>query len=178
MEKEWDISVEWKGFELHPETPAGGILLERIFPGYGNSDQKEYMRNFAASFGIEDMTSPESLPNTRRILAMAEYAREMGKLDTFRTLAMQARWKDGRDLENTEVMGDLAGASGLDTKEALAASTSPYYTARVDSLKDEARRMGITGIPTFIIGNQRVVGCQPYRILADAVLQAGGALRE
>ena len=177
MEKEFDISVEWKGFELHPETPVGGVLLERLFPGYQDSEQREYMRNFAASFGIEDMASPESLPNTRCILAMAEYAREMGKIDTFRTLAMQARWKDGRDLENKGVLEDIAASSGLDPQKALAACNSQDYLARVDSLKAEAERMKITGIPTFIIGKKRVEGCQRYQILANTVLQAGGSLR-
>ena len=136
------------------------------------------MKNFAATFGIEDMVSPEILPNTRRALALAEYAREMGKLDTFRALTMQARWKDDRDLENDGVLGDLAAASGLDPQQALTACDSPEYLARVDSLRAEAERMGITGIPTFIIGKARVVGCQPYQILANAVLQAGGSLRK
>ena len=138
----------------------------------------EYMKNFAASFGIEDMSSPKMLPNTRRALAMAEYAREMGKLDAFRTLVMQARWKEDRDLENDSVLGDLAADSGLDPQQALAACDSPDYLTRVDSLKAETERMGITGIPTFIIGEARIVGCQPYQILANAVLQAGGQSRK
>ena len=71
------------------------------------------MKNFAASFGIEDMASPQMLPNTRRALALAEYAREMGKLDAFRTLAMQARWKEDLDLESDRVLGNLAKASGV-----------------------------------------------------------------
>jgi predicted DsbA family dithiol-disulfide isomerase len=165
--------VDWKGFELHPETPAGGVLLESIFPGYKNSGQRDYMRSFAASFGIEEMASPESLPNTRRILAMAEYSRDMGKMETFRTLAMQARWRDGLDLENNDVLRGLAEASGLDPQKALAAGNSKDYLARVDSLRAEAEKMGITGIPTFIIGDERIVGCQPYQILADAVTRAG-----
>jgi predicted DsbA family dithiol-disulfide isomerase len=44
-------------------------------------------------------------------------------------------------------------------------------------LKAEAERMKITGIPTFIIGKKRVEGCQPYQILANIVIQAGGSLR-
>jgi len=178
LEREFDISVDWRGFELHPETPVGGILLARLFPGYQTSDKREYINKFAASFGIKDMASPEALPNTRHILAMAEYAREVGKLDTFRTLAMQVRWKDGQDLENSSVLGDLADASGINREKALAACDSPDYLARVDSLKAEAKRMGITGIPTFIIGKTRIEGCQHYQILVNAVLQAGGSPRK
>ncbi len=136
-----------------------------------------YMQKFAASFGLQDMSSPISLPNTRHILAMAEYAREMGKLQTFRTLGMQARWKDGLDLEETAVLRDLASTSGLDPEKALVASSSHEYLARVDDLKDEAAKMGITGIPTFIIGTERVVGCQPYQVLADSMIRAGAPPR-
>jgi predicted DsbA family dithiol-disulfide isomerase len=136
------------------------------------------MKNFAASFGIEDMASPQMLPNTRRALALAEYAREMGKLDAFRTLAMQARWKEDLDLESDRVLGNLAKASGLDPQQSIVACGSPGYLARVNSLRTEAERMGITGIPTFIIGEARIIGCQPYQILANAVLQAGGSLRK
>jgi predicted DsbA family dithiol-disulfide isomerase len=37
--------------------------------------------------------------------------------------------------------------------------------------------MGINGIPTFIIGKSRIVGCQTYETLADAVVKAGGSRR-
>ena len=135
------------------------------------------MRNFAASFGIRGMASPERLPNTRRILAMAEYARETGKLDAFRTLAMNARWENGSDLEDEIILEKLAAASGLDPQKAMKASESPDYLSRIDSIRAEAGRLGIDGIPTFIIGKQRIVGCQSYEILADAVVKAGGSRR-
>jgi predicted DsbA family dithiol-disulfide isomerase len=33
--------------------------------------------------------------------------------------------------------------------------------------------MGVTGIPTFVIGNQGVVGCESYDVLARFVEAAG-----
>jgi protein-disulfide isomerase len=36
--------------------------------------------------------------------------------------------------------------------------------------------MGVTGIPTVLVGGRRVVGCQPYPVLAAAV-EAEGARR-
>ena len=135
------------------------------------------MSSFAARFGIKGMASPERLPNTRRILAMAEYARETGKLDAFRTLAMNARWENGSDLEDKTVLETLAVSSGLDPQKAMQASESPDYLSRIDSTRAEAGRLGIDGIPTFIIGKERIVGCQSYEILADAVIKAGGSRR-
>lgn len=163
--------------ELHPETPVRGVRLADLFPGYHRGERQEYMRDFAAGFGIEGMASPERLPNTRRILAMAEYAREMGKLDTFRTLAMKERWENGSDLEDVNILGNLAAASGLDRQKALKASESAVYLVRIDDIRAEAERMGINGIPTFIIGKERIVGCQPYQVVAEAVIRVGGQRR-
>jgi predicted DsbA family dithiol-disulfide isomerase len=135
------------------------------------------MTDFAASFGITKLISPEMLPNTHQIMALAEYARDLDKLDVFRSLAMKARWEEDRDLEDEEVLKTLAKASGLNPAEALAACKSKQYLSRVDSIGIEAQRIDITGIPAFIIGSQLVVGCQPYDILAKAVVKAGGLLR-
>jgi hypothetical protein len=42
------------------------------------------MDRFAGRFGNTDMRHPFHLPNTRRVLAAAELARDRGRLDAFR----------------------------------------------------------------------------------------------
>jgi len=37
--------------------------------------------------------------------------------------------------------------------------------------------MGVTGIPTFVIGDRGVVGCQPYDVLARFAESAGARKR-
>ena len=139
---------------------------------------REYFETFAASFGVYDIEMPNRLPNTRRALAMAEFARDHGKLRLFRSLAMKAHWKEGKDLENSHDLAGLASRTGLDAEEALLAADSSQYLVRVDGLREEASRMGVTGIPTFIIGKERVVGCQPYDDLAKAATRAGAPKRK
>ncbi|UCG84689.1 MAG: DsbA family protein [Dehalococcoidia bacterium] len=178
LEKEFDVEVDWRGFELHPETPEGGVSLTRLYPTVRMKDIREYMENFASSFGIYDMQTHERLPNTRRALAMAEFARDKGKLSTFRELAMQAYWKDGKDLENDQDLAELATRAGLDPTAAIEATNSPKYLQRVDALREESYAMGITGIPTIVIGNERVVGCQPYEVLASTARKAGAVSKE
>jgi predicted DsbA family dithiol-disulfide isomerase len=112
------------------------------------------------------------------VLTLAEYAREKGKIGIFRTLAMNAYWQDNKNLEDKNELGRLAAAAGLDEEESIAALTSVEYLKRVDNLRDEANNMGIQGIPTFFIGKEIAVGCQPYQVLADMVSRAGGKKRE
>lgn len=95
---------------------------------------REYMRQFAARFGIEDMATPDHLPNTRRALAMAEYARDQDRLEAFRDAAMDAHWRRGENLEDDADLRAIAARAGLDSEAALRAAghTSPSGPALID----------------------------------------------
>lgn len=166
--------MDWRGFELHPETPPGGIAIARLFGADRVEPMRAHMRRFAAQFGITDMRHPSHLPNTRRVLAAAELARDRGRLDAFRETAMDAYWRAGEDLEDDAVVRRIAADVGLDPDAAVAAMSDPEHLARVDAIRRESINAGVTGIPTFFIGDQKVVGCQPYETLAAAVERAGG----
>ncbi len=129
---------------------------------------------FAASFGITGMKFPDHLPNTRKILAVAEYARDQGKLTTFRHAAMNAYWKEGKNLEQSTVIAEIAQQSGLDPQTAIAVTESRDYLSRVLAMRREAEQADISGIPTFIIGSEKIFGCQPYEKLAEVVRRTIG----
>ncbi len=168
--------MDWRGFELHPETPPGGTELSKLHPGDG--DMGGYLERFAAGFGISGMQHPKMLPNTRRALAMAEFARDHGRLDEFRALVMDARWKDGRDIGDDAVLSEIAAAAGLDPDAALRSAGDPAYLGRIDDIRKEFRRLRVGGIPTFAFPQEAVEGCRPYPELSAAALRAGAKPRE
>lgn len=136
---------------------------------------REHLLTFARSFGIDDMQQPSHVPNTRRVIALAEYARDQGRLDEARAIGMDAYWRHGKNLEDDAVLREIAVAAGLDGDAALAATKDPAYLDRIDARREEAESIGVTGIPTFVIGSQGVVGCQPYEVLEAFVTEVGGA---
>jgi predicted DsbA family dithiol-disulfide isomerase len=145
----------------------------------------QYVREFAARFGIHDMRPPQRLANTRRALAVAQRARADGLLDAFRAAAFDHYWRAGRPLEPDEDLREIARAAGLDEAVALAATEDPATLAEVDAARGRARAAGVTGIPTFEFlpvepGAEalRVVGCQPYEVLAESARRAGAQRRE
>ncbi len=173
LQKELDIEVDWRGFELHPETPPGGMQLTDMFPAARVESMREHMKTFAAGFGVGELGSPTRISNTRRVLAISELAREQGKLDAFRDAAMDAYWREDMNLEDDADLRTVATRVGLAPDEALRAADDKEYLRRVDAMRAEATEMGVTGIPTFFIGDECIVGCQPYDVLAASAERAG-----
>ena len=138
---------------------------------------KEHLRRFAAGFGVTGFVAPDRLQNTRKVLAIAEFAREHGKLDAFRITAMNAHWREGKNLEDPVDLAAIAHSAGLDPEAAVAAGSDPEYLERIDAVREEAHELGVNGIPTFLFGDVAVVGCQPYEVLAEAARDAGGRPR-
>lgn len=161
LEANYDVDIQWRGFELHPETPLGGIAVSSLFPGRPIEKIRSRMQAFASEFGVE-MRIPDHLANTRRALAMSEFARDDGKLADFREEAMQAYWVQGRDLESEADLSHIAEAAGLSVAEAVAASIDPVYLDRVQRTREEGMERMVTGVPTLFLAGMPVVGCQRY----------------
>ena len=163
------------------------MALSAMFPGRDLSAAQGQLARFAEGFGVT-MRFSEHVPNTRRALAMAEFARDQGKLDAFRAGAMDAHWQDGRDIEAADVLAEVASAAGMDPVAALGAADSAPMLARVHAMGEEAQRWGVSGIPTYFIlpagwspGDPpptsgarpvRIVGCQPWETVVAGCMRA------
>jgi predicted DsbA family dithiol-disulfide isomerase len=73
------------------------------------------------------------------------------------------------------VLVGIASSVGLPADQAREVIEQRTHKAAVDADWEKSRQYGITGVPTFVIGNQGVVGAQPYEVLEELVRQAGGA---
>jgi predicted DsbA family dithiol-disulfide isomerase len=174
---ELDLVLDWYGFELHPSTPLGGVPFSRLFLGTSLPALYERTKRFGATFGVTGFEPPSWLSNSRMALAVAEHARDVGRLEPFRQAAMNAHWRHWKNLENEDDLGAIAESAGLERAPALAAATDPDLLLRVDERQAEARRAGVSGIPTFVFGGERIVGCQPYEAVLAAALRAGAERR-
>jgi predicted DsbA family dithiol-disulfide isomerase len=152
------------------------VRLDRIFPAERLPGMSDYMKQFAASHGVYDFEHRDRMPNTRRALALAEVARDEGKLEPYRQRAMEAHWRDGMDLENDDDLRAIAREVGL-SDDAVERSKDPQYGARLDAIREEAHRLGLTGIPTFILGRYRVSGAQSYEVFEELARRAGAEKR-
>lgn len=147
-------------YEIHPETPAEGVLLERLF-GPGFRQGQESQRQRCAELGLPFM-APTLLSNSRLAVEAAEFARDAGKHPEFHRAILAAYFAHSQDIGDLDVLGELAAEVGLDPAALRHALTTDLYAGKRRAAQEEARGLGITGVPTYIFpGAIRVVGAQP-----------------
>jgi predicted DsbA family dithiol-disulfide isomerase len=82
----------------------------------------------------------------------------------------RAHFQDGIDIGSHAALADVAAAIGLDRATALAYLESDAGTRAVDADLEEARELGITSVPTFVIdGKYAVQGAQDPATLVAAL---------
>jgi len=167
LKKEYPIEDVWVSYELHPETPPAGVLLSERFKGRDLSSFYEQLRARGREVGVV-FNSNTLLSNSRSSLMASEYARDMGKHDSFHENMFYAYFTEGLDIGNPDVIASVAVKSGLDAKEMLTAVNDGRYTSRLDDSRREGQLTGLTGIPLFIINNQyKIVGAQPIEVFRN-----------
>jgi predicted DsbA family dithiol-disulfide isomerase len=171
LREEFSISIEWIGFELHPETPLGGKLLTSIFETQELLGMQDYIMQFAKDFDVS-INFPDRIPNTKKALAILEYARQEDKFDLFKENAMQAYWQSGLNLEDDKHLAQIAEQTGLDPKAALEAGQQHSFLEKVAAQREQAQQLGVKKIPAFFIADlPPIIGCQPYQNFRQALLK-------
>lgn len=169
LKENYDLEIEWRPFEIHPETPKEGAELNSLnFP-------KEYLdmmianiKRLADDIGIS-LKFTEKLPNSRLALYLSEFARKNGKFEEFHKLVFDSYWKEGKDIGNQAFLLALAERVGLNRKEALDYINSEEPKSELMKSLKALRQYGINGVPTFIIGDKIVVGAQPYDVFKRVI---------
>lgn len=158
--------------ELHPDLPPEGVSRVELLGEDYLRTADESLRWLAADAGLE-MTPPSVVANTHLALEAAEFARQQGGFESLHRRLFEAYYQDGMNIGDPEVLVELVKQAGLDGDELRKALAERRYQRQLDEVREESWRLGITGVPTFFVSGQRVVGAQPYEVLRQAALSAG-----
>jgi len=169
--------VVFHPFELNPDLPREGIAradyIAKKFGARGYSAH-ERLTHAGAQLGIAfAFDRIERQPNTLAAHALIERARPSGVQGEVKEALLKAFFVDGLDLTDTETLVRVAAEAGLGRREAEAALADEDLRRAVAAEEEQARAMGVNGVPFFIF-NQRlaVEGAQPPETLLEAMLQA------
>ena len=162
MKREFELDVDWRGFQIHPDWPATGIPVEKVYGVEGSVSRKaawERISTMATEAGIT-MRPPSVLTNSHNALAACEYAVGVGKGEEFEERVFRAYFEDGSNIGDVEVLKKLAGDVGLDSGQIVEAIASPQVQLKLKNNALLAHQHGVSGVPTFFIGNYPLVGAQ------------------
>jgi predicted DsbA family dithiol-disulfide isomerase len=165
LEARFGIEAEWKGFEIHPEIPRGGCDYESLGFSGGTADALlSRIMSLAGEVGLH-IVPPAKLSNSRLALEVAEFAKEAGRFRDYHEAVFRAYWQEGADIGDREQLFAIAAAAGLDRAELEAYLGSGRAGSRLNGYLREVRERGIEAVPTFVIGDRKVAGAQPFEVL-------------
>jgi predicted DsbA family dithiol-disulfide isomerase len=190
-----DISLEYRSFELDPSQtplPEGDDLADVLARKYRmpRARAEAMMDHVAAQAAAEGVA-----------MDFSRQARESGSFDAHRLLQlarakdaaentdvhvrlkdrlMRAWFCEGRSIRDPDSLAALAAEVGLPAEEVAGVLEDPdAYADAVRKDESQARALGITGVPFFVIdGRLGVSGAQPPEVMLQALQQAGVELPE
>src|ERR1700719_4761556 len=162
LKPEFNFELEWRGFQIHPDWPAEGLAADQARVGGDPVSRRalwERISAMAEAVGFS-MHPPAVLTSSRAALAATEFARESGRDEALEERIYRAYFSDGENIGDAGVVARLAGEAGLDAGEVADAIKSPKYEMRLKNNSLAANQRGVSGVPTFFIGEYPLVGAQ------------------
>lgn len=163
------VELEWKSFELDPSghPPKGADNIDLIAKKYGRDRAwVESMNQRIADMGKEngivmnlERVVPANSFKAHKLLHMAKF---YGIQDDLKEALFRAKFTDGKDIDDESVLTELATGLKLDPDEVREVLAGKRYNEDVRKDEEEAGRLGIRGVPFFVINQTEALsGAQP-----------------
>jgi predicted DsbA family dithiol-disulfide isomerase len=178
---DFQYQPRWQPFFLNPDTPLEGEpylpFLERKFGGRANVEAIfERVRVAGRPYGID--FAFERIPfrtNTLNAHRLSAWAQARGDAQPLIERLFAANFQRGEHLGDADTLVRIAGECGYDTATVAAFLASSELDAELQKAAAEVVAMGITMVPTFIIGGTHIiVGAEDPTILAEGIRKALG----
>lgn len=170
LNDEFDLRVNWCGIEIHPETPATGMPVTEL--GYSDAQWQVLQDNLRRLAEEEDVVLAERTftTNSRQALLLAEAAKPLGR-ETFCRLhqrLFEAYLLDNENIGDEAVLRRLATECALPEGLPDRAWSDPAAADRLRINLRHARELGLTGVPAYVFGQEKILGAVPEERLRAA----------
>jgi predicted DsbA family dithiol-disulfide isomerase len=169
-------SIHWRPFQLDHTIPERGMdrqeYLKAKFGNGGRADEvyapiREAGAREDIPFQFERITRSPNTLNAHRVI---RWARTAGVQDAVVERLFQLYFIDGADLTDTGVLADCAELAGMERDIIARLLEGDADKAETQEEIAMAQQMGITGVPTFLVGNRyAVIGAREPQVIAGAI---------
>jgi predicted DsbA family dithiol-disulfide isomerase len=170
-------TLRWLPFQLNPSLPREGMnrsdYLLRKFGSAEGGGIYERVSNEGKKEGLAfNFSAIGRQPNTLKAHALIAAAYHAGVQPAVKEALMQAYFMQGADLTEDATLLRIASQAGLPSATAQAALSDEAAHEAIAGEDAELRRVGITGVPFFIISRKfGISGAQPPEALLAAMEQ-------
>ncbi|WP_299559248.1 DsbA family oxidoreductase [uncultured Sulfitobacter sp.] len=170
--------IEWHPFQLNPDMPKAGMdrraYLEAKFGGKEGAVKAyapvvEHAEKAGLNINFEAM---KRTPNTMDAHRLIHWAGIEGRQTAAVSALFKAHFVDARDIGSAEVLADIA--DGIEMNASVVGRLLET-DADLDDISERdahSRSMGISSVPTFIVGGRHAVpGAQPPELWAQVIAE-------
>lgn len=175
-----EAEIRWRPFQLDPTLPPQGkdrqaYMREKFGNGSKIDDIHKQLTELGEENGIvfdfEAITRAPNTLNAHRLIHWAAQAAPDTQNKLVGTL-FSLYFEQGQDIGDHEVLVDAAASVGMDAAVVARLLESDADKATIREEIDTANRIGVRGVPCFIIDQKyAVMGAQTADALADAIRQ-------
>lgn len=175
-----DAEVRWRPFQLDPTLPSHGkdrqtYMREKFGSGGKIDDIHKQLTELGEENGIVfDFDAIERAPNTLDAHRLIHWAAQAAPDTQDRMVGtlFSLYFEQGQDIGDHEVLVDAAASVGMEPEVVARLLQSEADKATIREEIDTANRIGVRGVPCFIIDQKyAVMGAQTADVLADAIRQ-------
>ena len=135
--------------------------------------------------GMKRRMEAEGLPygnrthtyNSRLAQELACWAGTGEGVDTIHDALFRAYFVEGLNIADTEVLTSVAASVGLPTGAAREVLEERRFSDAVDADWEKSRSYGVTGVPTYAVLGEKLVGAQPFESLVEFAKRSGAEPR-
>ena len=175
-----EVELVFKSFELDPaaKKKVDGNINEIIAKKYGipveqakesNNQIATQAKAIGLNYNFDDLI-PTNTFDAHRI---AHYAKTQGKMNELSERILKAYFVDALNISDHKVLASLAYEVGINREKALSILKSNLYSNEVRKDEEAASKLGISGVPYFIINNEYTIsGAQPSELFLESLEKA------
>lgn len=171
-------TVGWRPFQLDPTIPPQGLDRDAYMLGkFGDpariKSAHERLEQLGPEAGIAfNFGAIKIAPNTLDAHRVIRWAANTNSQNAIVAELFSRYFERGQNIGDAEVLCEAAASAGMDTALVRTLLATDADRAEVKAEIETAGRMGITGVPCFIIANKyAVMGAQSSETLAEAIRQ-------
>lgn len=168
LSHEFELDIEWKGIEIHPEYPSEGKRSSRSLKSLKTA---EAIRS-AAKDGGADIVLPGFRTNSRLSLEASEFAKTRNRFKDFHNMIYEAYFLERKNIGNRDVILETGKKAGLDGGELEECLDKRTMFNRIEANKKEAESNLVVGVPTILMGTFPVYGNQSRETLRHMIKRA------